>query len=204
MNKVGAYRALLLKIIGSLLFLSVCMYLSGCAGCGTSQEVSYAHYAADEQPSLQQEDEQQGEEAIKNEEPASAPSAGGKVIVKMIPERGIYKIPVSINGQVMDFYFDTGAGMISISEVELAFLMKQGKISEEDFVGTANFTNADGVRSSNAIVKLKDVTIGNKTIHDVEASVVPNSEAPLLLGQSFLAKFGKISIDYQSNEISFE
>jgi aspartyl protease family protein len=38
----------------------------------------------------------------------------------------------------------------------------------------------------------------------VQASVVHNLQAPLLLGQSALNKFGKISIDYNNGEITFE
>lgn len=173
-----------------------CMLLQSCAGCGSEPMSIPRNF--------------QTEETFNDEKPISTSSeeaitdADGKTIVKMIPDRGIYKIPVKINGQLMDFYFDTGAGMISMSEVEVAFLLKQGKISEEDVVGTANFTTANGEKSSNTIIKIKEVSIGNKTIHDVEASVVDNAQAPLLLGQSFLAKFGKISIDYQKNEISFE
>jgi aspartyl protease family protein len=51
---------------------------------------------------------------------------------------------------------------------------------------------------------LKEVTIGNRTIYNINASVVDNSIAPLLFGQSALEQFGKISIDYNSNTITFE
>lgn len=40
--------------------------------------------------------------------------------------------------------------------------------------------------------------------YDVEASVVHNLEAPLLLGQSALSKFGKLTIDYNENKIVFD
>ena len=44
----------------------------------------------------------------------------------------------------------------------------------------------------------------NKTLENVWSSIVHNNEAPLLLGQSALVKFGKISIDYKKNEMTFE
>ena len=53
-------------------------------------------------------------------------------------------------------------------------------------------------------MKLKTVEIGNRTLYNVQASIVHNMQAPLLLGQSALNKFGKISIDYNKNEITFE
>jgi len=54
------------------------------------------------------------------------------------------------------------------------------------------------------LLRLQTVKIGNKVLHNVQASVVHNNIAPILFGQSALAKFGKISIDYDRNEITFE
>jgi aspartyl protease family protein len=128
----------------------------------------------------------------------------GKTSVKMEKRNGVYQIPVTINGSEMYFIFDTGAGMISISSVEATFLYKQGRLKDEDFVGKADFLDANGNISEDAIIVLKEVTIGNRTIRNIQASVVANAKAPLLFGQSALEKFGKISIDYGKGEISFE
>ena len=128
----------------------------------------------------------------------------GKTTVKMEKKNGVYQIPVTINGSEMFFIFDTGAGLISISSVEATFLYKQGKLTDDDIVGKADFLDANGNISSDVIVRLKEVTIGNRTIRNVDASVVANAKAPLLFGQSALEKFGKISIDYGKGEISFE
>ncbi len=128
----------------------------------------------------------------------------GKTSVKMEKRNGVYQIPVTINGSEMYFIFDTGAGMISISSVEATFLYKQGRLKDEDFVGKADFLDANGNISEDAIIILKEVTLGNRTIRNIQASVVGNAKAPLLFGQSALEKFGKISIDYGKGEISFE
>lgn len=131
-------------------------------------------------------------------------SSGTKVRIKMEKEGGVYKIPITINGTKMYFIFDTGASLISISNIEATFLYKQGKISENDILGKANFIDANGDISEGTIINLNEVTIGNKTIRNIEASVVDNADAPLLFGQSALEKFGKVSIDYNRNEITFE
>ena len=52
-------------------------------------------------------------------------------------------------------------------------------------------------------MNLETVNIGGIVLHDVEATVVDNISAPLLLGQTALAKFGKISIDYNNLTIEF-
>ena len=104
----------------------------------------------------------------------------------------------------MEAIFDTGASTISISQTEVNFLYKQGKLADEDFVGTQNFIDANGDITEGSLLNLKSLTIGNKTIHNVTASVVPNFGAPILLGQTALSKLGKISVDYERNELTFE
>lgn len=132
------------------------------------------------------------------------PGTPNRNVVKMRKRDGVYEIPTEINGQPMFFIFDTGAGMISISKTEAVFLYKQGTLTDDDVVGNAKFVDANGDISDKLVVKIKSVKIGNQTLNDIEASIVPNMTAPLLFGQSALEKFGKVSIDYIHNEIVFE
>lgn len=125
-------------------------------------------------------------------------------VVQMKKEGGVYHIPVKVNDFELDFIFDTGAGMISISDLEAMILIKQGKLFEEDIKDTRNFIDATGTVSEGTVINLRSVVIGNKELTNIEASVVHNLQAPLLLGQTALEMFGKISIDYFNNTISFE
>jgi len=125
-------------------------------------------------------------------------------IVKMTKYGGIYEIPVKINGVNMDFIFDTGASGISISETEAMFLAKQGKITEEDIIGGIESIDALGNISEGTEINLREVQIGDRKLKNVQASVVHNAIAPILLGQSALSRFGKVTIDYQRMEITFE
>ena len=135
---------------------------------------------------------------------ATIPKSNGSNIIKMRRENGIYLVPTKINGVSMEFIFDTGASIISISQTEALFLYKQGRLSKVDFIGQLNFTDANGDISEGQVVILKTVEIGNRTLNNVQASIVNNLKAPLLLGQSALSQFGKISIDYTKEEIKFE
>ena len=128
----------------------------------------------------------------------------GKTVIKMRKESGVYYVPCKINGMEMEFIFDTGASDITMSLTEAKFLFKQGKLTVDDFVGVQQYQIADGSIHEGISVILRKVEIGGKVLSDIEASIVDNEEAPLLLGQSALAKFGKISIDYKQNEITFE
>jgi aspartyl protease family protein len=125
-------------------------------------------------------------------------------IVKMTEKGGVYTVPIEVNGVAMNFIFDTGASDVSMSLTEAIFLMKQGKLTENDIRGSQQYQTADGSITEGTVINLKDVKIGNKVLHNVEASVVESMEAPLLLGQSALSKFGKISIDYKKSELKLE
>ncbi len=124
--------------------------------------------------------------------------------ISMIEENGIYKVPIEINGIDMSFIYDSGASFISISLTEVKFLFKQNKLSDDDIIGSVSYLDANGNISEGTVINLRSVKIGNNILYDVKASVVHNDKAPLLLGQSALSKFGKVSVDYKKNEITFE
>lgn len=186
-----------------------CCLFSACSGCSKSGRIHHRLFS----DTVRRNGDSLSRGSLRDSGARVGPAAGptvptqsdvGRTTVKMEKHNGVYQIPVTINGSEMFFIFDTGAGMISISTVEATFLYKQGKLSDDDVVGKADFLDANGNISQDVIIRLKEVTIGNRTIRDVNASVVGNAKAPLLFGQSALEKFGKISIDYGKGEISFE
>lgn len=176
-----------MKHLYLMLLLSSLLFLEGCSGCSQSGRRNIVH---------KERQSKVNDKLVRN--------SIGKTVVKMEKANGVYEIPTEINGIPMRFIFDTGAGIISISVTEATFLYKQGKLSQEDIVGNANFTDANGNVSEGTIIILKTVKLGERVLTNVEASVVHNLRAPLLMGQSALEKFGKISIDYQKGEIIFE
>jgi aspartyl protease family protein len=145
-----------------------------------------------------------GEERIIHHSNGSQKILNGKAVVKMNKKNGVYEVPIEINSSKMFFIFDTGASDITISLTEAIFLYKQGTLTDDDFLGTQQFQIADGSISEGTIINLKTVKIGNKTLSNVQASIVHNMDAPLLFGQSALAQFGKVTIDYNKGEITFE
>jgi aspartyl protease family protein len=173
------------KIIYSTLLISLSLLFVECTRCSRSGRNS-------------------SKDATSSSNARSGSSRHGKTMVTMLKENGVYKIPVEINGSNMNFIFDTGASDITISSTEAMFLYKQGTLQEEDILGTQQYQIADGSISEGTIINLRTVKIGNKTLENVRASIVHNNKAPLLFGQSALAEFGKISIDYKRNEITFE
>ena len=85
----------------SIIILMIPIIFSGCSGCSKSGRFKKKNDGS-----------QPAEVASSNRQ------FSGKSIIKMTKENGVYKIPVLINGLNMVFIFDTGAGLISISNVE--------------------------------------------------------------------------------------
>jgi aspartyl protease family protein len=176
-----------LYVIILLVFLPV-FFSSSCSQSARNKNVQEAKAGKSEKPGSKRKD--------RSSSPAN--------IVKMTEKNGVYIVPIEVNGIAMDFILDTGASDVSISYTEAMFLWKQGKLTENDIKGSQQYRTADGNITEGTVIQLKTVKIGNKILHNVEASIVKSLEAPLLLGQSALSKFGKISIDYKKLELKLE
>jgi aspartyl protease family protein len=176
-----------MKLVYILITIYITLLFSGCSGCSQSGRRNIVH-----------------SDKYKTNDNESYRSSGDRTILKMEKLNGVYQIPVYVNGIKMSFIFDTGASTISISETEAIFLYKQGTLSKENIKGTTNFIDANGDISEGTIIVLSSVKIGDRVLKNIEASVVHNLNAPLLFGQSALERFGKISIDNNRGEITFE
>ena len=114
---------------------------------------------------------------------------------------GTYEIPCSVNGLSLKMVFDTGASDVTISAVEANFMLKNGYLSEDDVKGKNRYMTASGDIHEGTILRLKEVQLGDTVLKNIEASVVHNQKAPLLLGQSVLEKFGTITIDNVNSKL---
>lgn len=125
-------------------------------------------------------------------------------IITEIPftkEDGICKVKCQINGLPLHFVFDTGASDVALSMVEATFMMKNGYLSKNDVIGNQRYMNANGDVNVGTVINIKNVNFGGLNLNNIRASVVRNQKAPLLLGQSVLARLGKIEIDNAKNVI---
>jgi len=73
-------------------------------------------------------------------------------------------------------------------------LERAGTISAEDFIGSQIYTLADGSKLSGDQFRLRELQLGNHVARNVVASIGP-AKSELLLGQSFLSRFGVWAID---------
>lgn len=118
-------------------------------------------------------------------------------------EGGVCKVKCTLNGLPLYFVFDTGAAEVSISSVEANFMLKNGYLTDADFLGKQNFVTATGEIHEGTIINLREVRVGDVVLRDVKASVVKSQHAPLLLGQSVFRRFGTLQVDNKNNVILF-
>jgi aspartyl protease family protein len=97
--------------------------------------------------------------------------------------------------------FDTGASDISISRTEVDFMMKNGYLSDRDYVGTQVYNMANGVDEESRTIMLKRVEIGGLVLKNVMASNVENRTAGMLFGQSAMGRYGSITIDNKKKQL---
>jgi aspartyl protease family protein len=109
--------------------------------------------------------------------------SGGSRIVVPAGSGGHYTGLGSINGHPMRFVIDTGATMISMGADTAAELGLDYGASTAAGVMTAN-----GAVAARRLM-LNSVRVGDVTVYNVEAMVVPQSMPVVLLGNSFLAHF---------------
>lgn len=114
---------------------------------------------------------------------------------------GVYEVPCTINELPLKFIFDTGASTVSLSSVEANFMMKNGYLTEKDILGKEHFSTATGEIHEGTTIRLRNIKVGDITLRNVDASVVHNQKAPLLLGQSVLDRFGTITIDNSNSKL---
>jgi aspartyl protease family protein len=117
----------------------------------------------------------------------------------------LYTLPVELNDVLkIDFIFDSGASDVSISPDVASTLLKAGTIKESDWLQGAYYKFADGSIAKSKRFKIKSLKIGDRVIKNVPCSISNSLDAPMLLGQSVLSKFGKYTFDNVNQKLILE
>jgi predicted aspartyl protease len=91
---------------------------------------------------------------------------------------------------------DTGASDIVIPADVALTLVRAGALTSGDFIGKGRYRLADGSEAVSNLVNLREVQVGEHSVRNVTASLSSLQGDPLL-GQSFLSKFGTVTLDYK-------
>ena len=113
----------------------------------------------------------------------------------MQKEGGVFTVPCTVNGLKLKFIFDTGASDVSISLTEALFMLENGYLNTEDIFGKQYYTDATGDISVGTKIILREIEFADLKLYNVNASVVSELSAPLLLGQSAISKLGTFQLD---------
>ena len=106
-------------------------------------------------------------------------------------------VHVRINGTItIPFILDTGANDLAIPVAVATTLARAGALERSDLLGAGRYSLADGSTQTMPRVVIREVEVGRQTIKNVSATINPAAAEPLL-GQSFLARFGTVMIDYR-------
>jgi predicted aspartyl protease len=126
-----------------------------------------------------------------------------KEIVPITNERGVYLVPVNLNGILtLNAIVDSGASDVSIPADIVSTLIRTNTISDQDFIGVQTYILADGTKVPSAKFRIHQLKVGKTTLENVDASI-SSSKAEILLGQSFFKRFRSWSIDNDGGVIIF-
>ena len=104
-------------------------------------------------------------------------------------------MPVWINRAItLNFVLDSGASDVLIPADVFLTLLRTGTVSESDFLDSKIYSLADGSKLKGARFVIRELRVGNQVATDVVASVGPVT-GDLLLGLSFLSRFGTVTLD---------
>lgn len=193
-------------IKNSTFLLSIFLFL----GCNHPESKTYERNQKSTYSSLATETESQPKSVYSyNEEIENTPipptyETNNRNVLQMEVQNGVRYVWIEINDIKLRFIFDTGASSICISSAEALVLYRQGLLQKEDFIGLEYFQDATGKISEGTKINLRKVKIGNIVLENVEATIIDNINAPLLLGQTAFERFGTIEIDNMNNKITFK
>jgi hypothetical protein len=119
-------------------------------------------------------------------------------------EAGVLVVPVSVNNTLtLEFTLDSGAADVVIPADVVLTLFRAKTLTEADFLGQRVYTLADGSNIPSQIFRIRSLKVGDLEIRNVIGNVGAVEGIPLL-GQSFLSRLGRWSIDNQRQVLVIE
>ena len=113
-------------------------------------------------------------------------------------------MPVNINDTLtLAFMLDSGASDVNVPADVVLTLFRTKTLSEQDFIGQQLYRLADGSSVPSNTFRIRSLKVGNLQLKNVVGNVGDVSGIPLL-GQSFLSRLGRWSVDNQRHVLMLE
>jgi len=126
-----------------------------------------------------------------------------ETIIYLIPKRGQKFVSTRINNLLTTFLLDTGASTTIVSKAYINTHIRSGFINRSThFLRKGNYIIANGETVFAEVWQFPSITIGPKTIYNVEVAAMRGvDDSGFLLGMSTINKLGKPTIDLANNKI---
>ena len=124
-------------------------------------------------------------------------------VIQLIPTPGgVYEVPILINSVLkIDFIFDTGASEVFLTPDVILTLIRTKTINDADILEGKSFVDANGNVNESLRFNLKEIKLGNYTLHNIPCGVSETIQGLSLLGLSALKELGKIEINFNESTI---
>lgn len=131
------------------------------------------------------------------------PEIKRETLIYLTPKRGQKFVSTRINNVLTTFLLDTGASTTIVSKAYLNTHIRSGFINRSThFLRHGNYVIANGESLFAEVWEFPSITIGPKTVYNVEVAVMSGiDESGFLLGMSTINKLGKPTIDLANNKI---
>lgn len=120
--------------------------------------------------------------------------------IKMKQDDGISTVPCKLNGLNLSFSFATAEPGVKIALAEANFMFKNRYLGAGDIISPAGYTGDELVEG--IIINIKEIEFAGLKLNNINATVTKDLTAPLLLGQTALAKLGPVQMDFANNSIT--
>lgn len=118
--------------------------------------------------------------------------------IKTLTMNGLTYIKIKMGNMVQFWLFDTGASDMLIGNEMERQLKEEGYIKESDYLGTGEYTLANGTADTCRKYRVNNVRIGDFTINNIVVAVSDKSKR-IIAGRTLLNKFSNWILDNKNN-----
>ena len=118
-------------------------------------------------------------------------------------KRGYFTFKANVGGYKEIFTYSQNAEFC-MSEATALRLLKEGRISRDNFQGDVEKIIGTGTVANGAIVIIKEIRIANKTLTDVPVKVVQKMIEEWVIGKKTMSQMGNYEFDTKEKKLKFK
>ena len=120
-----------------------------------------------------------------------------------VTKKGYFTFSANVDGYKEDFTYSQNADFC-ISESRALALLKEGRLTADDFQGDVDKILTTGGIQNGAIVVIKEVRIAGRSLYNAECKVVSKMVEQWVIGQKNLKQLGNFEFDTKDKKLKFK